>query len=97
MHAHYALRVKVVPTFGYSEEWDGWVLFRAVTQSKEEKSGEATKEMAAQCLQLAVLVVAGSLPNGLHHSNIPGMKWVRGSEPDKTFTGQCFTQCELQV
>ena len=77
--------------------WMGSVQSGHSKQRKEEKSREATKEMAAQCLQLAVLVVAGSLPNCLHHSKIPGMKWVRGSEPDKTFTGQCFTQCELQV
>ena len=37
VHAHYALRVGVVPTFQYAEEWDGWVPFREVTQSKEKK------------------------------------------------------------
>lgn len=37
VHAHYALRVRVVPTFWYSEEWDGWVLFREVTQSQSKE------------------------------------------------------------
>ena len=43
-------------------EWMGSVQRGHSKQRKEEKAPEARKEMAAQCLQLAVLVAAGSLP-----------------------------------